>query len=83
MKHKKHMDGHMGHEPAHMYRNEEEEPMVPKGGHQMPGMVCCDFKGEAAEIAYGQASVSGTRSDEKKIHSQFKNYGWDGGASNY
>lgn len=81
--HSKHMDGHMGHEPAHMYRNEEDKPHVPKGGHQMSGMGCHDMKGEAAEIAYGQASAEGCRSDEKKIHAQFKNYHWDGGASGY
>lgn len=66
-----------------MYRNEEEKPSVPKGGHQMSGMGCCDFKGEAAEIAYGQAGAQGVKSDEKKINAQFKNYHWDGGASGY
>jgi len=79
-------DGYMGHERAHgQYENEVEKPMVPKQGHLEHGMGCMDFKGEADSIAYGQASMAGCRSDQKKIQAQFKNYSWDseGGSSSY
>lgn len=78
---------HKGHSSGHaMYRNEVEKPEVPPHGHQEMGMGVHDFKGEAQDIAYGQAGEMGCRSDEKKMASQFKNYHWDsdtGGASGY
>lgn len=80
------MDGNRGHKSgAGLYRNEVEEPMVPKQGNKLPGMGCQEMKGEAMDIAYGQAGMEGCRSDEKKIKEQFKNYHWDGsaGASGY
>lgn len=64
------------------YRNEVEKPAMPMEGHPgpgqgaMPGMGCMDFKGEADPIALGQAGGPGCKSDEKKIHSQFKDYHW-------
>ena len=66
-----------------LYKNEEDRPSIPAHGHQMEGCGVNDMKGDAMSIAYGQASVSGMKSDEKKINAQFKDYGWDGGASNY
>lgn len=74
----------MSHVSDHgLYRNEVEKPAMPMEGRPaagegaMPGMGCRDFKGEADPIAYGQASGPGCKSDEGKIHSQFKNYSWD------
>ena len=85
--HHEHHDGHMGHKSgSHMYKNEVEEPHVPKHGHQEHGMGCHDMKGEAQDIAYGQAGAQGCKSDSKKMSAQFKNYHWDsdtGGASGY
>ena len=69
-----------------MYKNEVEEPRVPMHGHQESGMGCHDFKGEAQDIAYGQAGEMGCKSDSKKMGAQFKNYHWDsdtGGTSGY
>lgn len=69
-----------------MYENEVEKPAVPKWGHQEKGMGLHDFKGEAQDIAYGQAGEQGCKSDSKKMMSQHKNYHWDsdtGGASGY
>ena len=76
MKHKHH-DGHMGHEPHHMYRNEVEKPSMPMQGHMMKGEGVHDYKNEADPIAYGQAGGPGCKSDEKKMMSQFKDYHWD------
>jgi hypothetical protein len=59
------------------YENEVEKPKVAKGGHQMSGMGCCDFKKEAMDIAYGQAGMGGVKSDERKIMSQMKHYDWE------
>lgn len=69
-----------------MYKNETDKPHVPKHGHQEMGMGCHDFKGEAQDIAYGQASEKGCKSDAKKMSAQMKHYGWDsdtGGVSGY
>ena len=78
------MKRHHSHEGSHgIYKNEVEKPHMPSEGHigpgmgAMPGMGCMDFKGQADSIAYGQAGSGGCKSDEKKIHSQFKNYSWD------
>ena len=75
----KHQDGmgHMSHEPHHLYRNEVEKPSLPHEGHMMKGMGVHDYKAEADVIAYGQAGGPGCKSDDKKIHSQFKDYHWD------
>jgi hypothetical protein len=90
MKHKMHMpeSHHMSHE--HMshehgshgiYKNEVERPAMPPFGHisasENIGMGMHEWKGEADPIAYGQASKEGCASDNKKIHSQFKDYHWD------
>ncbi len=87
MKHMKHHDGHMGHKSHdHMYKHGEDEPHVPAHGHQEHGMGVSDFKGQAQDIAYGQAGEQGCKSDSKKMSAQFKNYHWDsdtGGASGY
>jgi len=69
-----------------MYRNEVDEPHVPMHGHQDAGMGVHDMKGQAQDIAYGQAGEKGCKSDSKKMSAQFKNYHWDsdtGGASGY
>lgn len=86
MKHGMHMEhehmshGHKMHEHG-MYKNEVERPPPPAFGHvdamQNMGMGMHEWKGEADPIAYGQASAEGCKSDEKKIHSQFKDYHWD------
>lgn len=60
-----------------MYENEVEKPSIPRSGMNEPMMNCEDLKGGAMEIAYGQAGKKGCASDEKKIKSQFKNYGWE------
>jgi hypothetical protein len=77
---------HMSHGKMHehgssgMYKNEVEKPETPPFGHisamENMGMGMHDWKGEADPISYGQASEEGCRSDEKKIHSQFKDYHW-------
>lgn len=61
-----------------LYRNEVEKPEQPAQGHMLPGMGTKDFKGEAMDIAYGQASKKGCDADNKKINSQMKDYHWDG-----
>ena len=66
-----------------MYRNEVEMPEMAAEAHPgmgqgaMPGMGCRDFKGEADPIACGQAGGPLMERDEKRIHSQFKDYHWD------
>lgn len=85
MKHKMHMDHeHMSHGKMHehgMYKNEVERPAAPAFNHisasENIGMGMHEWKGEADPIAYGQASKEGCASDNKKIHSQFKDYHWD------
>jgi len=69
---------HKGHKSSHsIYRNEVERPEIPGVRANEPMMDASDFKGEAMDTAYGQAGKHGLSSDEKKIHSQFKSYGWD------
>jgi len=60
-----------------MYEHEVEKPSVPPMGKNEPMMNLHDFKGDAMDTAYGQAGEAGCKSDEKKINSQFKSYGWD------
>lgn len=79
---KQHMD-RGGVERGHaMYRNEVEEPHVPKQGKRSMEAGLHDAKGEAMDIAYGQAGREGCMADEKKIHAQFKDYHWDGESGN-
>jgi hypothetical protein len=59
------------------YAHEMDKPHVPSDGHMLQGMGCAEFKGDADPIAYGQASMEGCRSDDKKIHAQMKEYHWD------
>ncbi len=59
------------------FRNEVDEPKVPKHGHQDSGMGLGDMKKEAMDIAYGQAGMGGCKSDSKKISSQMKSYDWE------
>ena len=61
-----------------MKKHEEDMPKVAPGGHQESGLGCHDFKGEAMDIAYGQAGEKGSKSDSKKINSQMKSYDWEG-----
>ena len=79
-----HFGQSMREESSHgMYRNQVEMPEVAAMAHPgegqgaKPGMGCMDFKGEADPIAYGQSAGPGCKSDEKKIHGQFKDYHWD------
>jgi hypothetical protein len=64
------------------YEHETDKPAQPKGGHAESGMGCHEFKGQAMEIAYGQAGKEGCGADYKKIESQMKHYHWES-ASNY
>lgn len=72
----KHHDAIKHYAEGGMYKNEVEEPKVAPVGHLEQSMGCSDFKGEAMDIAYGQAGQAGCKSDGSKIISQFKNYGW-------
>jgi hypothetical protein len=69
--------------PHGLYRNEVEKPELAARAHPgegqgaMPDMGCMDYKGEADPIALGQAGGPGMKSDERRIHSQFKDYHWD------
>jgi hypothetical protein len=58
------------------YEHEVDKPSLPKEGHLEQSMGCSDYKKDAMDIAYGQATQSGCKSDGSKIISQFKNYGW-------
>lgn len=60
-----------------MYEHEVEKPHVPSVRKNEPMDNCDDFKGDSMDTAYGQAGKHGVMSDMKKIHSQFKSYGWD------
>ncbi len=76
MKHKEMK--HHGHMASHsVYKNEVEKPQIPPIHANEPMVNAAHFKGEAMDTAYGQAGEHGCSSDEKKIHSQFKSYGWD------
>lgn len=82
------MHEHLSHESSRhaRYMHEVDKPGVPAHGHQEMGMGVSDFKGEAQDIAYGQASMQGMKADSKRMSAQFKNYHWDsdtGGASGY
>lgn len=68
---------HSHHESHGIYRNEVEKPSMPMEGHMEKGMGCESFKNEADPIALGQAGQMGMREDEGRMHSQFKNYGWN------
>lgn len=68
---------HSEHSSHGIYRNQVEMPELAPMGHMEHGMGCMSFKGEADPIAYGQSSHEGCMSDEKKIHSQMKQYHWD------
>lgn len=59
-----------------MYKNEVERPEQPMQGHLEKGMGMKDFKGDADDLAYGQAGGAGCKSDDRKIASQMKNYHW-------
>ena len=58
------------------YKHETDKPSAPKEGTQSNEWGCDDFKKEAHDIAFGQASNSGCSSDGGKVKSQFKNYNW-------
>lgn len=62
------------------YEHETDHPKQAKGGHMQKGMGCDDFKSNAMNIAYGQAGKSGCKSDQAKISSQMKHYGWESGS---
>lgn len=59
------------------YENEVEKPKVASHGHQESGMGCHEFKGQAMDIAYGQAGMGGCKSDNGKIMGQMKHYDWE------
>lgn len=58
------------------YKNEVEKPAPASQGSKESSMGCGEFKKQAMEIAYGQASSAGYKSDEGKISSQMKDYHW-------
>ena len=69
---------HHGHKSGHgIYKNEVDKPEIPGVRANEPMKNASDFKGEAMDTAYGQAGHAGCKADEKKIHAQFKSYGWD------
>lgn len=59
-----------------MYKNETDEPSMPKKGKLDKSLGCHEFKKEAMDIAYGQAGESGCKSDSGKIMGQMKEYHW-------
>jgi hypothetical protein len=71
-----HHESHMHHSSS-PYEHETERPHIPMKGKNEHMMSVDDFKGDAMDTAYGQAGEAGCHADMKKIHSQFKNYGWD------
>jgi hypothetical protein len=58
------------------YEHETDKPAEPKQGKESESMGCSDYKSQAMDTAYGQASKSGCKSDGSKILGQYKNYGW-------
>lgn len=77
---------HLSKENSAHYEHGMDKPHTPSHGHQEHGMGVHDMKGQAQQIAYGQAGEQGCKSDSKKMSAQFKNYHWDsdtGGASGY
>jgi hypothetical protein len=84
MSHKQHFGQSMREESSHgIYKNQVEMPEMAAMSHpgvgqgDKPGCGCMEFKGQADPISYGQAGGPGCKSDESKIHSQFKEYHWD------
>lgn len=65
-----------------VYRNEVDRPEQPAQGHMEKGMGMKEFKGQADDLAYGQAGEAGCKSDQSKIASQMKNYHWTDGSGN-
>lgn len=57
--------------------HETDSPSVPAHGHQEVGLGCSEFKGQAMDIAYGQAGKGGVQADAKKVQSQMKHYDWE------
>jgi len=64
-----------------VYKNEVERPSIPPfntiSAEQNIGLGMQDWKKDADPIAYGQAAKEGCKSDNTKVHSQFKDYHWD------
>ena len=53
------------------YEHGDDRPREAKGGHKPENMYgCMDFKGEAADQAFGQAGKAGVESDHRKIMAQ-------------
>lgn len=76
--HGHHMGSHSGSHSGHgVYKNVVEMPEIPQEGHMESGYGCMSFKREADPIALGQAGGAGVKTDEGRIHSQFKDYHWD------
>jgi hypothetical protein len=65
-----------------VYKNEVERPAQPMQGSMEKGMGMKEFKGQADDLAYGQAGAAGCRSDDKKISAQMKDYHWTDGSGN-
>ena len=57
------------------YKNETDAPTHEKigsgKGHMVKMEDCADYKSDASDQAYGQAGMSGCKSDYSKIKSQF------------
>jgi len=58
------------------YKHETDKPSQPAMGHGGNDYGCSDYKGDAMDIAYGQAGEQGCKSDGSKIVGQFKDYHW-------
>lgn len=65
-----------------MYKNEEEKPSIPMQGKKAHMESVKDFKGQAMDIAYGQAGKKGCEADYKKIMSQM-HHGYNESNSGY
>jgi len=65
-----------------IYKHEVDRPEQPAQGSMQKGMGMKDAKGQADDLAYGQAGAAGCKSDDKKISAQMKNYHWADGAGN-
>lgn len=79
--HKRHgmrmnQENHM-HESSAPYEHEVDKPHIPSKGRNEPMTNADDFKSDSMDTAYGQAGKHGVHADMKKIHEQFKSYGWD------
>ena len=78
---KHHSKGHMKMHGEHMsergmYKNETDHPRQNPQGHPEHGHGAEDFKGQAMDIAYGQAGKVGMDADDARLRAQFKNYHW-------